>query len=220
MPSGPWLWATAIVTQVGLIGFVVHALARAQVSAAWAGVVAAGILLFLSRVVWMLRHRKPAPKALLRPDWGMAHALSGMLCLLGSIALGLFLAAAEPSDGTLRLGKVYGLLALVGFLAQMVLGVEGRLLPMAAWLWSFAEGGYQDQPGSQYAWPVRRLQAGGFVAWTLGLPLLAFGLYADVFGWVRTGAGLLLLTTLASLGNGVIVLRRSRSRAPVDRAAS
>jgi hypothetical protein len=218
MPAGPWLLATAVVTEVGLIGFVAHALARAQASAAWAAVVAAGILLFLTRVAWMLRHRKPAPQALMRPDWGMAHALSGMLCLLASIALGVFLAAAEPSERTLQLGKLYGLLALVGFLAQMVLGVESRLLPMAAWLWSFAEGGYTDQPGSQYLWPIRRVQAAGFLAWTVGLPLLGYGLYSDSALWVRAGAGLLLFTALASLANGAVVLRRSAARAPSQRS--
>ena len=213
MPRGGWLSATAALTQLGLIGFVLHELARGEASVVWAAVIAGGILLFLTRVVWMLRHPKPTPKRLQRPDWGMAHALSGLVCLVGSMGLGLYLASAEPSDQTLQLGKVYGLLGLVGFLAQMVIGVEGRLLPLTAWVWSFAEGGYGDQPGSQYEMPIRGLQAAGFLAWTLGLPLLAWGLYAEAERFVSAGAALLLLATLGGLANGATVLRRSRRRA-------
>jgi hypothetical protein len=219
MPAGGWLWATALVTEAGLLGFVGHALVRAEASAIWAAVIAAGIFSFLSRVVWMLRHRKPAPKQLLRPDWGLAHVFFAMLCLLTSLGLGLYLSAAQPSEHTLQLGKLYGLLALLGFFAQMVIGVEARLLPMAAWLWSFAEGGYVDQPGSQYAWPLRGLQAAGFAAWALGLPLLGYGACAERERWVAVGAGLLLAATLGASLNAAVVLRRARIRTPVDRSA-
>ena len=47
MPSGRWLWATALVTETGLLGFVAHALLRGEASAPWAVVVALGIALFL-----------------------------------------------------------------------------------------------------------------------------------------------------------------------------
>jgi hypothetical protein len=48
--------------------------------------------------------------------------------------------------------------------------------------------------------------------------MLGYGFHSDVGRWVSAGAGLLLFTTLASLANGAVVLRRSRTRAPVDRA--
>lgn len=213
MPRGGWLSVTAAVTQLGLMGFVLSALARGEASVVWAALMASGILLFLTRVAWMLRHPKPTPKKLHRPDWGMAHALSGLVCLVGSMGLGLYLTSVEPSDQTLQLGKVYGLLGLVGFLAQMVMGVESRLLPMTAWLWSFAEGGYADQPESPHEMPIRELQAAGFLAWTLGLPVLAYGLYSEAERWISAGAALLLLATLGGLANGIVVLRRSRRRA-------
>ncbi len=214
MPRGRWLWASAIVTELGVVGFVAHALTRGEASLLFSTAIAAGIVLFLSRVAWMLAHRKPAPKALLRPDWGMAHAQSALVCLLLTIGLGLFLSWSEPSERTLQLGKVYGLLGLLGFLAQMAIGIEGRLLPMTAWLWSFAEGGYLDQPGSQYQMPVRSLQAAGFLSWTLGLPVLGYGTYADAPGWTSAGAAMLLFTTVAAAANGAVVLRRSRRRGP------
>lgn len=214
MPRGRSLLVSAALTQLGVVGLLAEALARGELSVVSPALIAAGILAFLSRVAWMLRHPRPAPRALLRPDWGMAHARSAFVCLLVAIGLGTFLAWAEPSENTLQLGKVYGLLGLVGFLSQAILGMEGRLLPMAAWLWSFAEGGYVDQPGSQYEMPVRPLQAAGFLLWTLGLPALAYGLYADAAAWTSAGAAGLLFTTLASAANGIVVMRRSRRRAP------
>jgi hypothetical protein len=61
--------------------------------------------------------------------------------------------------------------------------------------------------------PIRGLQAAGFLSWTLGLPLLAWGLYAEAERFVSAGAALLLLATLGGLANGATVLRRSRRRA-------
>lgn len=199
-----------MVTEAGLLGFVAVALARGELSSVFASLIAAGVMLFLARVAWMLRNPRPAPSALPRPDWGMAHALSALCCLLACLGLGLYLAHAPASERTLQLAKAYGALGLIGFLSQMVIGIESRLLPMTAWLWSFAEGGYRELPASQYETPSRSLQAIGFASWTLGLPLVCWGLYAEAERLVSAGAALLLFTTLGSLWNGIGVLRRAR----------
>lgn len=214
MPGGAWAWATGIVTEVGLVGFVLVALRAGVASRGFAALIAAGVLLFLAWVVWMLRHPRPAPKRLPRPDVGIAHALFGMLCLLACVGLGLFLAWAEPSQTTLQLAKVYAALGLVGFLAQMVVGILNRLLPMSAWLWSFAEGGYRELPPSQYALPALGLQRAGFLLWLSGLPLLCAGLFAESDRLVGAGALLLLLATLGNAVNGMLALRRAHTRTP------
>ena len=54
-------------------------------------------------------------------------------------ALGVWLTVAAPSSNTLRVAMAYGVFGLVGFLAQMVVGMEGRLLPIFAWYWAYAE---------------------------------------------------------------------------------
>jgi hypothetical protein len=126
----------------------------------------------------------------------------------------MYLALAEASEQTLQLAKAYGALGLLGVLTQMVIGIESRLLPMTAWLWSFAEGGYRELPESQYETPNRRLQASGFASWTLGLPLLCWGLYDEAQRFVSAGAALLLFMTLGSLWNGIGVWRRARRRSP------
>ena len=42
-----------------------------------------------------------------------------------------------------ELGWLYGTLGLIGFLAQIVVGIQGRLLPMHGWYRAFEAGGMQ-----------------------------------------------------------------------------
>ena len=49
----------------------------------------------------------------------------------------------------------YGVFGLVGFLAQMVVGMEGRLLPIFAWYWAYANTGYKGPVPSQHEMPWR-----------------------------------------------------------------
>jgi hypothetical protein len=208
MPHGFWVYASAVLVQVGVTGLVVGFLAGGRGLAAFALVAASGVGAFLSRVVWMLRHRRPAPAELRRPDWGTAHALQAMLYLLAAVALGVHLAFAPPSEAGLQVAMAYGVAGLVGFLSQIVVGVEARMLPLFGWLWGFADRGHAGLPPSLHAAPVRPLQALVFGLWTAGLPLLAAGLALDRAGLVSVGAGGLFVAVLASLANIVVVLAR------------
>jgi hypothetical protein len=107
----------------------------------------------------------------------------------------------------------------VGFLSQIVVGVEGRLLPFASWLWSYAGGGFRETPPPLYEAPVRSLQALGFLLWTLGVPLLAGGLALDRPHLTTAGATLLVLAVVGNAINAGAVLGRARRRTPVDRFA-
>jgi hypothetical protein len=220
MPRGPVAYASALLLEGGVVALVCSFLAgRGQFPAAV--LVVAGLLAFLSRVVWMLRHRRPAPSELRRPDWGTAHALQAFAYLLGACGLGLYLAWADPSETTLALASVYGVLGLVGFLTQIVVGVESRVLPLFAWLWGFSDRGHAEMPPSLHAAPVRRLQALSFVSWTAGVPLLALGLGSDRVAMVSLGAAGLLVAVLANVANTIVVffrLWRRPAAAPVRRA--
>jgi hypothetical protein len=208
MPRGFWAYASAVLLEAGVVGLVIAFLAGGHGLIAAGGLAVAGIACFFSRVVWMLRHRRPAPTDLRRPDWGVAHALQALICLVAACGLGLYLAATEPSDTTLALASAYGVLGLVGFLSQIVVGVEGRVLPLFAWLWGFADRAYAESPPSLHGAPMRPLQALVFVLWTVGVPLLAFGLVAERMALVSTGAGALLAAVVASVANAVVVLTR------------
>jgi hypothetical protein len=201
MPRGFWAFASAGLLEAGVAGLVLGFLAGGRGLVLAGTLAVGGTLSFLSRVVFMLRHRRPAPTELRRPDWSVAHALQSLVYLLAAGGLGLYLAWAEPSDDTLALASAYGVFGLVGFLAQIVVGVEGRVLPLFAWLWGFADREYQDQPPSLHGATVRGLQAMIFGLWTAGVPLLALGLARDKPSAVSMGAGLLLLALLLGLVN-------------------
>jgi hypothetical protein len=118
---------------------------------------------------------------------------------------------APGVDASSPVAMAYGALALVGFLAQMVVAVQQRLLPLAAWLWAFADAEYQATPPSLHRAAGRVFPAVVFAGWTLGTPLFAAGLAFERLYVLRTGALLLLLGTLAH-GVGLAITLRRLSR--------
>ena len=207
MPRGAVAYASPLLLEAGVLALVWAFLAgRGHLWAA--GLAVAGLAAFVSRVVWMLGHRRPPPTERRRPDWGTAHALQSVLYLLVACGLGLYLSAAEPSETTLALAHVYAVAGLVGFLSQIVVGVEGRVLPLFAWLWGFADRGHAELPPPLHTAAVWPLQWLVFGCWTAGVPLLAFGLGRERADVMSLAAAALLVAVIASLANAIIVLRR------------
>jgi hypothetical protein len=218
MPEPGRLYLSAVLLEIGTLGLFVSLLARSRAVALFAPVAAAGILAFLLQVAWMKRHPRPAPKALRRPDWGVLHALQALLWLAAAAGLGMVLAFAPASEWKLRAALVYGTLGLVGFLSQIVVGVSHRLLPIYAWMRAYESTGFQVQPRSPHATPVRPLQAAAFVLWSAGVPLLAAGLGMGRPTLVSAGAsGLLAAVLLGGAGN-LILFRRARTAAGEEAA--
>lgn len=220
MPRGPWAYASTFLLQAGVVGLVWAFLADGRGLVVATALVVAGLASFGSRVAWMLRNRRPAPTELVRPDWGVAHALQAFACLICATGLGVYLAVAERSETTLALAAAYGVLGLLGFLAQIVVGVEMRLLPLFGWLWGFADRGHAELPPSLHQAPVRSLQAPGFGLWTVGVPLLAVGLATERTAVVSFGASALLIAVLAGLVNAAVGLRRLWRRFGASRPAA
>jgi len=208
MPRGAWVHAGTVLLELGIIGLVVAFLTGGRGLPTAALLAAAGVGLFLSRVVWMLRNRRPAPAERRQPDWGAWHVLQALLWLVVALGLGVFLAFAEPSEAGLRAALAYGVVGLVGFLSQIVVGVEGRLVPLFGWLWGFADRGQAQSPPSLHVAPVRALQGLVFYLWTGGVPLLAGGLALDRPGLASTGAAGLFAAVVASLANIATTLFR------------
>ncbi len=210
MPRGRAALASAIVLETGALGLALAFLAAKPLLVPFAVVTLMGLLLFFSRVAFMLRNRRPAPSARPRPDWAVLHALSAIACLAVTCALGLLLAFLPQSDVTLRLAFVYGVFALVGFFSQLVIGVEARLVPLAAWLQGFAEGGYKELPAPVHgAWP-QAAGAATFALWTAGVPSLALGLALDRHPWTSAGASALALAVLIVASFGARAVARLR----------
>jgi hypothetical protein len=210
MPEGRRLYVSALLLETGALGLFVSLLARSRAVAVFAPVAAAGIAAFLVQVAWMKRHPRPAPKELRRPDWGVLHALQALLWLAVAAGLGMVLAFAPASEWKLRAALVYGTLGLVGFLSQMVVGVSHRLLPLYAWMRAYEQTGFEVQPRSPHATPVRPLQAATFLLWSAGVPLLAAGLGTVWPALVSAGASALLVAVVLGGAGNLVLFHRAR----------
>ena len=211
MPRGRWSYPGAVLLQAGALALAAALMAgRGLLPAALVAVLA--LFAFFARIAWILRRPRPAPPGMPRPDIGVLHVLQAFACLALAIVIGLALVLAPEADWGLGAAMAYGVFGLVGFLSQVVVGVESRLLPLVAWLWSYAGGGYAATPPSLHHTPVRPLQAAGLLLWTVGVPLLAAGLALDQPAFTRAGAGALALAVAGNAANATVVLARSRRR--------
>ena len=220
VPEGAWVWASAILMESGVV-LLAGALLLAP---AWVPlgtlISAAGIAVFAAQVIWMRRHPRPAPSARRDPDLGVMQAMQALVYLVLAVVVGMSLVLTPPGAWKLRAAMAYGVVFLLGFLSQMVVGVASRIVPWAAYLWSFADGGFRRTPPSPHDLPPRGLQWVVFVAWTLAVPVLGLGLTFDGIGWIRLGGGLLVLGTVAGALLQAAILRRSRSRGDETRSES
>ncbi|MDH3591409.1 MAG: hypothetical protein OER88_06000 [Planctomycetota bacterium] len=206
-PEGP-LWGVLVLLEGGILALTCALLRSASWAFYAALAVAAGLALFLGLVVWMLRHSRPPPKKMPRPDPGKLQALLALVSLVGAIGVGLFLVGAD--EWHLGWTMVYGVLGLVGFLAQAIAGVGARLLPMFAWLQAWVRGGYDELPVSQYAMASRPLQFVSVVCWAVGVPLLAWGLARGAPTVGAAGAWALAAGVTLGLFNLVRITRAMR----------
>jgi len=207
MPRGPRLWLSAVLLQTGVTGLFVTLLWRGPFAWIFALTIVGGMAAFLWQIVWMLRRPRPRPPKLRRPDPAVLHAAASLVWLGAAAVLGVWLTVAAPSSATLRVAMGYGVFGLVGFLAQMIVGMEGRLLPVFAWYWAYANSGYKGSMPSQHDMPLRGGQEVVFVLWLFGVPALAAGLAFDAIPLVGTAAWCLLAATLVDAVNVVKILR-------------
>lgn len=206
MPAGRSAYGSAILLETGVLGLFVSLLLQSAWSALWGALVVAGLGVFLGHVVWMVRHRVPKPVAAPRFDFAVAHAACAAVCLVGTIGLGWFLLTAPMSTAFLHAAAAYGVLGLVGFLAQMVVAMETRLLPMVTWCWAYARSEYLVAPPSPHRMRDRRLQTLVLAAWVLGVPALAGGMALESARIVAFGAASLFAGVGVALVDHAFVL--------------
>jgi hypothetical protein len=209
MPSGRSLALSAILLQSGLIVLAIGLLTAPD--ALWLGalMIVAGVACFALQVRGMLGRRMPRPPALPRRDWSIWQVHTALVWLLVAIACGLVLSIGATDDLRLPLMWMYGVAGLVGFLAQMVTGMQGRLLPLYAWYRAYAIMG-APPPRAANALPSAVFARQILLCWAAAVPLLAWGLpYANQVA-IRAGAACLL----GGLGIGglyaVYMVRKAR----------
>jgi hypothetical protein len=209
MPRGPRLWSSAVLLESGVVGLFVSLLVRSRFTGLFAAVIVAGFGAFVGQVAWMIRRPRPRPAAVRLPDPAVLHAAAAFASLAIACVLGLWLAIVDPSPSSLRVATAYGVFGLVGFLAQMVVAMEGRLLPLFAWYWAYANSGYRGPVPSPHEMPARSAQELVFVLWLFGVPALAIGLAFDAVPFVVASAWALLAATLVDSANVIRIVRHA-----------
>jgi hypothetical protein len=206
MPTGRSVYASAVLLEVGVIGLFASLLLRSSLAVHFGIVIVAGLSVFVGHVVWMLRRPVSRPAGAPRPDFGLLHAgcAAVSLCICSVIGLGLL--AVPMSPRTLHAAAAYGVLGLLGFLGQMVVAMEARLLPMAAWFWSCARSGYRVAPPPPHAMRDRRLQAIVLGGWLIGVPALAGGLFLESARLVSAGSWSLVAAVAIGTLDTILVI--------------
>jgi hypothetical protein len=207
MPVGPRLWITAVLLEAGVIGLVVGLLLHGRLTWLFALLVVAGFGAFLAQVVWMLRRPRPRPPALRTPDPAVLHAITAFASLVIAAVLGVWLAVDETFSP--RLVMAYGVFGLVGFLAQIIVGMKVRLLPTFSWYWAFVNTEQKGPVPSPHVMGWRPGQLMVFVLWLVGVPVLAAGLAFGAVSLVGLAAWSLFAATLLDSVSVAIVLRHA-----------
>jgi hypothetical protein len=207
MPSGSALAWSALFVESGLAVIIVTLMSGSAALPIGAALVAAGFASAAVQLRRASRDRRPRPPRLPATDWSMRQARVAAMWLAVAAALGLFLSLEGATSSTgARIAWVYGVAGLVGWLAQMVAAVQGRLLPLFLWYHARARRGTLPER-SVHELPSAPLAMAVFLGWAAGVPLLAAGLAGGSAAAIRAAAVSLLVGVLAG-GAHVAVMRR------------
>jgi hypothetical protein len=221
IPTGRSVWASAVLLETGVLGLFTTLLLRSAWTIVFGVTIVAGLAVFMAHVAWMRRHLAAKPPGARRIQFGLLHAVNAAASLIVASAIGVTLLVVPVSPTSLQWAAAYGVLGLIGFLAQMVIAMEARLLPMVTWFWAYEASRYQVPPPSPHAMRDRILQAIVFVAWTVGVPALAMGMWASSAPLVSVGAWALFVgVALATLDSVLVVAPALRPRLARSRPAA
>ena len=209
MPVGPRLMVSAILLESGL-AVLVFALLResAWTAGAWALIVL-GLVNFSQVMRETVGRRRPRPPALPSRDWSTWQAHAALLWLAAAVTIGGLLSVGAVSNGRLPMMWLYGVAGLVGFLAQIVAGIQGRLFPFYAWYRAFGALGRPPDTAAN-ALPSARFARVIFLSWSAGLSLLAAGLAFNIPPCTSAGAFCVALGVAAGLAYFRHMLRAAR----------
>ncbi len=211
MPSSRTLVWSAVLLEAGALG-TAWGLAVGRDTTFAAAAVAGGLVVFSLQIRRTLRERRPRPAAMRGRDWATWQTHAALACLPLALGLGVWISwQPAPTPWT----WVYGVVALLGCVAQMVVGVQGRLLPMHAWYIAM-----RRRQGGQPALSVHALYEAPvagviFALWTLALIALAVGLAWQAHAVVSGGAAALGFALCVQVGYGIRMVSRACSPAPM-----
>lgn len=190
MPTARSMALSAVLIQGGVIVLVVALMAKSAWNVAGASLIVAGLGSFVVHVRIALQEKRPPPAALPRPDWATWQTHIALLWLLVAAGTGLYL-AWPGRESAFAAHWLYGTAGLIGFLAQVIAGMQGRLLPMHAWYAAFDAAGMKPPSRSVHTLASPRLARLIFFCWTIGVAALALGLSRGYPSIVRFATAIL-----------------------------
>jgi hypothetical protein len=211
IPSGRSLWVSAVLLETGVLGLFATLLLRSGRAIGFGAMIVAGFGVFVAHVIWMRRHLAAKPPGVQRIQFGLLHAANAALSLIVASAIGMTLLVVPVSPRSLQWAAVYGVLGLIGFLGQMIIAMEARLLPMVTWFWAYEASRYKVAPSSPHVMRDRTLQAIVYGGWTVGVPALAIGMGTASARLVSVGAWTLFIGVAIATLDSVSMISRALS---------
>jgi len=201
-PSGRTIYISAILLETGIIGLFCALVMRSDLTLLFATAIVTGFAAFGAHILWMLERAKHPPHGRAQADVAWVHIGAAGMWLLFACVCGLTLTALPVSDSTLRLALLYGTLGLVGFLAQIIVGFELRILPSVAAYWGVKRE------------PIQFARALSSILWLAGVPGIGAGLFLNLPTLLGTGAWVLLTATVLGGADTALLLMPPRSGFP------
>jgi cbb3-type cytochrome oxidase subunit 1 len=170
----------------GLLGLFWTILAASPWAPVFAVLIVAAVGLFLWEMRQILRTRRRP-----RLDWGLRHAVSAMAHLAVLSLLGLWLVTGWRlgEEMAARLAFGYGVLALLGWVSVMIIGMTYKIIPFLVWHHRYSDlVGERPVPAATHLLNNRAVQA---EYW-----LLHVGILATVVGVVLESARVIQVGTI------------------------
>jgi hypothetical protein len=214
MPAGSSMAASAVLLEIGVIALAAGLLRGSPWVPGAAVVILAGLASFVHHVRLIVRHKLPPPAALPRPDWATWQTHVAFVWLLIAAATGMALTLADSAAAMIPLGWLYGIACLLGFLSQVVMGIQGRLLPLHGWYRLYEGAGMKPPDRSAHTLASPALARWILITWAAGVPLLAAGLIGRWSVLIGISSALLLAGVVLNGAQATIVATAERSVPP------
>ncbi len=201
-PTWPLRW-------IGPVGMSGLAILTAGALGAWPLLTrAGGTLVLASALLYLVQLGLYFRNAERRPmDPAMAHVAVGVMHFALAVVLGATILAGNTS---VRSWLAYGLLAIVGWLTLLVVGVLYKIFPFLAWMNLFGPRAAQAGAPKQEDLTSTAMVRLSLVLLTLGVWGLVGGVLAGHTPVILAGASLYLAGVLAVLGQYVRILLLAR----------
>jgi hypothetical protein len=215
MPTGTGLATSAVLLELGLIVLVATLLTGSAWLPAGVVLIGAGLAAFVRNMRAAVKHKLPRPPALPSRDWSTWQTHVAIVWLLVAAGLGTALALMPAGPGHTAVAWTYGVAGLVGFISQIVVGIQGRLVPLYAYYRAMAALGGKPPARAANQLPTATFAKPIFLLWTIGVPWLAWGLAAGAPVSIRLAAVVLLAGVVAGAAYLVYLMRAAHDPTPL-----